>query len=175
MGKPAARTAMPTLAPGRAEPMRQHGYTLLEVLIVLAIIGIATAAVSVQAFPPSEKRALETDARRLAQWFAVAHGQARHFGQTVHWSYHDAGYRFVAAPDSALTMPLAAMRTGPEPALFQAHSWASTPPVKVRVHPAGDTPFTGEWFSGPTAVELHSGDRVVRIVRSGAGQYRVVP
>lgn len=167
---------MPTLAPGRVESMRQHGYTLLEVLIVLAIIGIATATVSVQAFRPSERQALETDARRLAQWFAMAHDQARHFGQTVYWSYHDAGYRFVAAPDKlAATLPLPATPTGPQPALFQPRSWASASPVKVRLYPAGDTPFTGEWFSGPTAVELHSGDRVVRIVRSGAGQYRVAP
>jgi general secretion pathway protein H len=85
---------MPISVPGPASRTRQQGFSLLEVLIVLVIVGIAAGAVSVSALSDTDGRALRQDATRLALLFSVAQAEARKSGNAVVWEYGIEGYAF---------------------------------------------------------------------------------
>lgn len=161
---------------------KQLGFSLLEVLIVLVIIGIATATVSIAAFSGSDTRSLHQDAYRLTQLFALAQIEARNGGSLVVWTYDSQGYGFSRiARDQFLPTglarqagPVLATEFDPASALRKRH-WTSDNAITVRVSPATATTFNTEWVSGPLAVELDDGTHTVRIVRQGNGQYQVVP
>jgi len=154
----------------------------LEVLIVLAIIGIITGTVSLGLRSTGDASALRDDARRLAQLFGVAQAEARNAGRPVIWEYNDTGYGFRQAP-RALRLPAALARHAGATAArkfdrttpLRTRDWVSERPVQVRVHPAASNVFHNEWVSGPHAVELNDGLNVVRLLRSGTGQYWVQP
>ena len=72
MDSPAVKATMPTLAAGN------KGFTLIEMLVVLAVIAIGTAGVSLS-LRDATQSALERDAQRLAALLdtARAHRRAR--------------------------------------------------------------------------------------------------
>jgi general secretion pathway protein H len=60
----------------------QQGFTLLELMVVVAIIALATATVSL-ALPDSNRDRLETEALRLSALLESARAQKRQIGVTV--------------------------------------------------------------------------------------------
>jgi general secretion pathway protein H len=82
---------MPIWAPGN-EPARgpsggavpQRGFTLLELLIVVAIIALASAVVSLALPDPAHTR-LEHEAARLATLLEAGRAQSRALGVAVQW------------------------------------------------------------------------------------------
>ena len=52
--------------------MKQQGFTLIELMVVLVIIGIASAAISLT-IKPDPLHLLRKDAERLSQLLQVAH------------------------------------------------------------------------------------------------------
>ncbi len=120
---------MPTLAAGnkpargpwRAKPAR--GFTLLELLVVIALIAIATAGASL-ALRDSADSALDRDAQRLAALLETARAQARASELTVVWRSQASGFVFDGLPTPGLPRQWLATTTqasatpivlGPEP------------------------------------------------------------
>jgi general secretion pathway protein H len=149
---------MPTSAPGNevtaaARRARQGGFTLLELLIVVAIIAIATAGVSF-AVRDSAGTQLEREAARLAALLESARAQSRTSGVAVRWVPTDGGFRFDGLPPKALpgewlnaTTAVAqptVLLLGPEPVIGpQAVVLVSSaaPERSVRVATDGLRPF----------------------------------
>ena len=80
---------------------RQAGFTLLELLVVVAIIAIASAGVSF-ALRDSADTQLEREAQRLAALLESARAQSRTSGRPVQWRVVAGGFRFDGLPADTL-------------------------------------------------------------------------
>jgi general secretion pathway protein H len=70
-----------------------RGFTLLEVLVVLLIMGLLVGLVSAVLLPDDRAR-LAVESERLARLLALAGEEARIGGDAVAWTAGPAGYRF---------------------------------------------------------------------------------
>lgn len=87
---------MPTLAagsPSRGGQRHNVGFTLLELLVVVAIIALASAGVSLALRDTSQVQ-LERDADRLAALLESARARSRVSGVPVRWRATPDGFRF---------------------------------------------------------------------------------
>ncbi|WP_310627843.1 GspH/FimT family pseudopilin [Limnohabitans sp.] len=148
---------------------RQHGLTLLELLVVLAIIGFAMAGVSLSLRDSSQTQ-LEREAQRLIALLEAARAQSRTSGVAVVWQPTPEGFAIrsplatrteawltagtqavvstaVASPNTANLVVL-----GPEPILAPTR-------ITLNVTSANNTPST------PT----------LRIGTDGLQPFKVVP
>ncbi len=166
---------MPTSAAGskplvhqRAAPAAPHahsrGFTLIELMVVVALIAVATAGVSL-ALRDSADSALERDAQRLAAVLESARAQARASDVRAVWLLREGGFVVQGLPkaeplqrwlsDQTRAQTEAPVVLGPEPliapqriALFTAERperrlWVTTDglrPFEVRRVPPGATP-----------------------------------
>ena len=140
---------MPTSAVGSSH----SGFTLLELLIVIAIIAIATVGVSF-AMRDSQATQLEREAQRLASLFEAARAQSRSSGVPVRWYPVDGGFRFDGVPPDMLpdrwlaegtqVAGTSTLQLGPEPIIgAQAIVLvsASRPGRSLRIATDGLRPF----------------------------------
>jgi general secretion pathway protein H len=150
---------MPTSAVGNSQA---RGFTLLELIVVIAIIAMATAGVSF-ALRDSSAATLDREADRLAALLESARAQSRASGVAVRWRIVEGG-GFVfdgLAPDalpsgwasSGITAqaslaggaPVAAVQLGPDPiiAAQQIVLYSEGPPARsLRIATDGLRPFT---------------------------------
>ncbi|MDR0457670.1 MAG: prepilin-type N-terminal cleavage/methylation domain-containing protein [Burkholderiaceae bacterium] len=80
----------------------QCGFTLLELMVVIAIVALATALAAL-ALPASGSRALARDADRLAALLEAARAQSRAAGVPVTWRPAPGGFTFSGLPASTTT------------------------------------------------------------------------
>ncbi len=95
---------MRTSAPGsdvNPKATRSSGFTLLELLVVVAIIAIASAGVTL-ALRDSADTQLEREAQRLAALLESARAQSRTSGRPVQWRAVAGGFHFDGLPAEAL-------------------------------------------------------------------------
>src|ERR1700752_5255902 len=100
MASPAAMARIPTSAPGSSRvacPRRGAGFTLLELMGVVAIVAIASAGVSF-ALRDAAGAPRERDAQRLAALLESARAKSRLTGQPVRWVPTPDAFRFDGLP-----------------------------------------------------------------------------
>ncbi|MDP9932926.1 pilus assembly FimT family protein [Variovorax paradoxus] len=150
---------MPTSAAGSS---RVRGFTLLELIVVIAIIAMATASVTF-AMRDSSAARLDREADRLAALLESARAQSRASGVAVRWRLVEGGsFVFEGLPPDALPngwatsgisaqaalasgVPLPAVLLGPDPiiAAQQIVLYSEGPPARsLRVATDGLRPFT---------------------------------
>jgi len=138
-----------------------NGFTLLELLVVVAIIAVATAGVSV-ALRDSASSQLEREAQRLAALLESARAQSRASGVPVRWQATAEGFRFEGLPPQALPQHWLAADTtvqgsvtlqlGPEPLIGRQEvvlALGSQPERAVRVATDGLRPFVVQPLEQP--------------------------
>ncbi len=82
-----------------SEPSR--GFTLIEMLVVLMIMGLFVELVSTIT-RPDDRAVLKLEAERLSQLLDFAATEARLSGKSIAWTADESGYRFWRSGDDAL-------------------------------------------------------------------------
>lgn len=135
---------------------RARGFTLLELLVVVAIMALATAGVGL-ALRDSGQTLLEREAQRLAALLEAGRAQSRASGLPVRWHTVPGGFRFDGLPvgqlptqwlnpDTQVRGP-ATLLLGPEPLIGPQQvllGHANHPERALRVATDGLRPFAVE-------------------------------
>lgn len=136
---------------------RHHrGFTLLELMVVVAIIAMASAGVGL-ALRDTAGNTLEREAQRLAALFEAGRAQSRASGVPLRWRALERGFRFEGAlpgslpehwlSDQTVVAARAIVVLGPEPIIGAQElvlRTAAQPQVAWRVATDGVRPFAVE-------------------------------
>ena len=98
MASPAVSVSTQILAPGWTKPSRPSvsacgGFTLLELLVVLVIVGVMLGAITLNLDPGQTQ--LQQDAQRIAQLMQLARDEAIVRNQPIAFESDTMGYRFL--------------------------------------------------------------------------------
>lgn len=145
----------------------QQGFTLIELMVVLVIIGIASAAVSLS-IKPDPLHGLRQDADRLVQLLQIAQAEALADGRPITWRADDKGFRFSRHVEQG--PGLDHFKADPQ---LRPRAW-DTPGLKVRVIPKQQVVLKAEWFDSPLQLQLSDGLHSLSVNRTAAGQFRVI-
>ena len=147
--------------------MKQQGFTLIELMVVLVIIGIASAAISLT-IKPDPLHLLRKDAERLSQLLQVAQAEARADGRPITWRADAKGFGFNRRSEDGL-----GIETFKGDSQLRPRPWENTP-MQVSIEPGRVLVLDAEWISPPVRVVLSDGQHRLSLQRDAAGLMRVV-
>jgi general secretion pathway protein H len=140
--------------------MRARGYTLIELLITVAIIGIAAGLVTLS-LRGNEARRLSEETDRLAALFRMAAAEARISGRALVWEADLSGYHFrPLVPDSSLPL---------REELSRERRWG----VALERLQTRELLFAREPLREPAVIELATGSQVVRLALDAQGNLQL--
>ncbi|VWC53496.1 MULTISPECIES: GspH/FimT family pseudopilin [Burkholderia] len=149
---------------------RAAGFTLLEMLVVLVIVGLLVAVVTLA---PSRNRRtdLAEEAQRLANLLESAGDEAQVRSMPIAWQAVGGGYRFVQRTESGAWAPMT-------DEMYRARRWGTeVTGVSVRYTGGGETPsrivLGSESIDVPVTITLWSGDVRMAVVGTGIGNFVV--
>lgn len=150
---------------------RAHGFTLLELLVVLVLAGIMLGMVSFNAMP-SARQVLQNDAQRIALLLQLARDEAIVRNRPIAFEADAQGYRFLMRENNTWQM-----LTGDD--LLRPREFQRAP-VQLFISPssaAQNDPFRiifgREPVDKPFVLSLAMGDTRVDIQANGIGQFTV--
>lgn len=153
---------MPTSATGVPERRARAGFTLVELLMVVAIIGLAAGAVVLSV--PDPKSAVAAEAERFAARLVRAREEAILTNRPVAVEATARGYAF-SVFDGAAWSPLTDGPFAPELWTEGATVSPSDAPVRLVFDPSG--------VADPASLTLAREGRSRRIVVDGAGEVSI--
>jgi general secretion pathway protein H len=153
---------MPTSAIGDSKP--DSGFTLIEMLVVLAILGLAAGAILLTA--PDSRRSLIQEAERFAAGLVRAKEEAVLTNRTIDVRITPEGYAF-GAISRGLHRPL-----NDRP--FGSVAWnEDTTAIVAESDQRSHIAFDSTGIATPAAVDLFRSDGHVRVVVDVAGSIRI--
>ena len=149
---------MPTSARGSPDFAKrvQRGFTLLELMVVVAVVAMATAGVSL-ALRDASANALDREAARLSAMLSAAHAQARTEGVPLQWRATAQGFvlgqtthmwlapgtrAHIDTPDATGNRASDALVLGPEPMMAPQRLTLSLQGRQVTLATDGLRPFS---------------------------------
>lgn len=141
-----------------------HGFTLLELLVVVAIIALASAGV-VFAIPDASHTALERDAQRLAALLDSARARSRASGLAIYWHPTPEGFKFEGLPQvkNQSTGELQDLSTFPG-------NWLSS---ETRVDANSRLSLGPEPIIARQEIVLHNGGRSLTVATDGLRPFAI--
>ena len=148
---------------------RLHGFTLLELLVVMVIAGIVISLVAVNATPNDRGRVLD-DGQRIARLFELAQEDAQLGARPLAWEGDATGWRFLeSTPQGWVPMRTDVFAPGhwriplDGAVVVQGGRQLGTGPVRLV--------FGRELIDEPQRLVLTRGDIRVDVTGDGSGRY----
>jgi len=145
-----------------------RGFTLLEIMVVVAIVALATASVTLALRDDSGTR-LEREAMRLSALIESARAQSRTSGLPVVWRIRPGGFEFIGLPRAPQGVRPAGVTDGPQ-------RWLNDGTAAQVVSPPGATGLVlgPEPLIPAQRLTLGLGERRLVIATDGLGPFTVV-
>lgn len=152
------------------QKMRIRGFTLIEILVVMVIIGIMLVSVAIKVFP-DERQSLRLEAERLGLLLEQARDEAFLSGHSISWAMQKQSYEFSSLNAERQWAPITnnqILRARPLPAAVTLSALSINQlPVDLNTRlvfsPSGlNTPFTATLAQHGYQISLQ-GDSVGRV------------